>query len=160
MGGSGRDIRSISGIDRVSINVYRLRLGGWGWGQGEMDEMANAKRDIVMDRDRRLTGWLRGQTDKVEAPVGFEVNNPWKVSAPFWLCGGVGSGECMLTIGWGFLHSWREGISEQAVFFICCYLKEDDYIQTQQMQQSNQALSSHLVSRMPSFSLSERSMSK
>lgn len=34
-----------------------------------------------MDRDRRLTGWLRGQTDKVEAPVGFEVNNPWKVSA-------------------------------------------------------------------------------
>lgn len=36
--------------------------------------------ELVMDRDRRLTGWLRGQTDKVEAPVGFEVNNPWKVS--------------------------------------------------------------------------------
>ena len=33
-----------------------------------------------MDRDRRLTGYLRGQTDKVEAPVGFELNNPWKVS--------------------------------------------------------------------------------
>lgn len=43
-----------------------------------------------MDRDRRLTGWLRGQTDKVEAPVGFEVNNPWKVSA---LSGCVGFGE-------------------------------------------------------------------
>lgn len=41
----------------------------------------------MMDRDRRLTGWLRGQTDKVEAPVGFEVNNPWKVSVTSG-CGG------------------------------------------------------------------------
>ena len=36
--------------------------------------------DIVMDRDRRLTGYLRGQTDKPDAPLGFEVNNPWRVS--------------------------------------------------------------------------------
>lgn len=34
-----------------------------------------------MDRDRRLTGTLRGQTDKAEAPLGFELNNPWKVCA-------------------------------------------------------------------------------
>lgn len=34
----------------------------------------------VMERDRRLTGWLRGQTDNPEAPEGFELNNPWKVS--------------------------------------------------------------------------------
>jgi hypothetical protein len=33
----------------------------------------------MMDRDRRLTGYLRGQTDNVAAPPGFEVNNPWKV---------------------------------------------------------------------------------
>ena len=33
----------------------------------------------VMDRDRRLTGFLRGQTDNVEAPLGFELNNPWRV---------------------------------------------------------------------------------
>lgn len=32
-----------------------------------------------MDRDRRLTGMLRGQTDKAEAPAGFELNNPWRV---------------------------------------------------------------------------------
>ena len=32
-----------------------------------------------MDRDRRLTGFLRGQTDKVVAPEGFELNNPWRV---------------------------------------------------------------------------------
>lgn len=37
-----------------------------------------------MDRDRRLTGSLRGQTDNVEAPLGFELNNPWRVSVnPF-----------------------------------------------------------------------------
>jgi len=35
----------------------------------------------VMDRDRRLTGFLRGQTDTVQAPAGFELSNPWRVSA-------------------------------------------------------------------------------
>ena len=32
-----------------------------------------------MNRDLRLTGDLRGQTDKHEAPPGFELNNPWRV---------------------------------------------------------------------------------
>ena len=32
-----------------------------------------------MERDKRLTGYLRGQTDNAEAPPGFELNNPWKV---------------------------------------------------------------------------------
>lgn len=32
-----------------------------------------------MDRDRRLTGFLRGQTDMVKAPEGFELSNPWRV---------------------------------------------------------------------------------
>lgn len=39
-----------------------------------------------MERDRRLTGWLRGQTDNPEAPDGFELNNPWKVSGQLALC--------------------------------------------------------------------------
>ncbi|TKA64594.1 hypothetical protein B0A49_10382 [Cryomyces minteri] len=34
---------------------------------------------VVMDRDRRLTGFIRGQTDRVQAPPGFELNNPWRV---------------------------------------------------------------------------------
>jgi hypothetical protein len=34
---------------------------------------------LVMDRDRRLTGFLRGQTDNPIAPAGFELNNPWRV---------------------------------------------------------------------------------
>lgn len=34
---------------------------------------------VVMERDMRLTGFLRGQTDRVKAPAGFELSNPWKV---------------------------------------------------------------------------------
>jgi hypothetical protein len=36
-------------------------------------------RTPVMERDRRLTGFMRGQTDKPIAPEGFELNNPWRV---------------------------------------------------------------------------------
>ena len=32
-----------------------------------------------MERDHRITGIKRGQSDQVAAPVGFEVNNRWKV---------------------------------------------------------------------------------
>lgn len=32
-----------------------------------------------MDRDRRLTGTLRGQSDNPQAPFGFEFTNGWKV---------------------------------------------------------------------------------
>lgn len=35
----------------------------------------------VMDRDRRLTGYLRGQTDQALAPAGFEFTNGWRVSS-------------------------------------------------------------------------------
>lgn len=34
---------------------------------------------VVMERDRRLTGSLRGQTNNATAPRGFEVSQPWKV---------------------------------------------------------------------------------
>ncbi|KAI8682722.1 NADH dehydrogenase [ubiquinone] 1 alpha subcomplex subunit 1 [Fusarium sp. Ph1] len=37
----------------------------------------------LMERDRRLTGSLRGQTDKAVAPIGFELNNPWKLEKRF-----------------------------------------------------------------------------
>lgn len=54
-----------------------------------------------MDRDRRLTGYLRGQTDKVEAPTGFELNNPWRVGIAIMLT------RLMLTA-----IRWRNGSSE------------------------------------------------
>lgn len=34
---------------------------------------------VVMKRDKRLTGSLRGQSDNPIAPLGFELNNPWDV---------------------------------------------------------------------------------
>ncbi|MBY8978685.1 hypothetical protein KHP62_23080, partial [Rhodobacteraceae bacterium NNCM2] len=37
----------------------------------------------MMDRDRRLTGFLRGQTDNPSAPLGFELNNPWRLEKRF-----------------------------------------------------------------------------
>ncbi|KAI1422551.1 hypothetical protein F5Y12DRAFT_717247 [Xylaria sp. FL1777] len=40
-------------------------------------------KSIVMDRDRRLTGLLRGQSDAALAPAGFELNNPWRVEKRF-----------------------------------------------------------------------------
>ncbi|KEF57641.1 uncharacterized protein A1O9_05559 [Exophiala aquamarina CBS 119918] len=33
----------------------------------------------MMERDYRLTGKFRGQTDKAEAPLGYEVNSGWKI---------------------------------------------------------------------------------
>lgn len=49
---------------------------------------------IVMERDRRLTGYLRGQTDEPDAPPGFELNNPWKVRlSSSWLLDN-GQGPC------------------------------------------------------------------
>ncbi|KAL3423793.1 hypothetical protein PVAG01_05540 [Phlyctema vagabunda] len=39
--------------------------------------------NIFTAKDRRLTGSLRGQTDNPNAPLGFELNNPWKVEKRF-----------------------------------------------------------------------------
>lgn len=57
-----------------------------------------------MDRDRRLTGTLRGQTDKPDAPLGFELNNPWKVSVT-----GMFQATQLLTVQ----CSWRHAFLEQ-----------------------------------------------
>ncbi|KAE8397407.1 hypothetical protein BDV37DRAFT_265678 [Aspergillus pseudonomiae] len=34
---------------------------------------------VMMERDLRITGSLRGQSGNAEAPKGFELSNPWKV---------------------------------------------------------------------------------
>ncbi|KAL7924886.1 hypothetical protein ACQKWADRAFT_286257, partial [Trichoderma austrokoningii] len=38
---------------------------------------------VLMDRDRRLTGTMRGQTDNPQAPLGFEFSNGWKLEKRF-----------------------------------------------------------------------------
>ncbi|KAL5115905.1 hypothetical protein ACEQ8H_006221 [Pleosporales sp. CAS-2024a] len=37
----------------------------------------------MMERDRRLTGFMRGQTDRPVAPPGFELNNAWRCESRF-----------------------------------------------------------------------------
>ncbi|KAL8371098.1 hypothetical protein RB595_001112 [Gaeumannomyces hyphopodioides] len=44
----------------------------------QWDRQSTPCRSLVMDRDRRLTGFLRGQSDNPIAPPGFELNNPWR----------------------------------------------------------------------------------
>ncbi|KAL3411173.1 hypothetical protein V8F44DRAFT_495565 [Aspergillus fumigatus] len=34
---------------------------------------------VMMERDLRITGTLRGQSGNAVAPKGFDVSNPWKV---------------------------------------------------------------------------------
>ncbi|EEH08156.1 conserved hypothetical protein [Histoplasma capsulatum G186AR] len=54
------------------------------------NERKNPRRAIdmwdkqMMERDRRITGIFRGQNNGHEAPVGFEVNNPWKTEKRFY----------------------------------------------------------------------------
>lgn len=54
-----------------------------------------------MGRDIRLTGSLRGQTDNYKAPLGFELNNPWKVSDKLQ---GTCTTECLANSS---INSWR-----------------------------------------------------
>ncbi|KAK4927949.1 hypothetical protein LTR66_016258 [Elasticomyces elasticus] len=40
----------------------------------------------MIERDMRITGKMRGQSDVVEAPLGFEVSNQWKVNMAAMIC--------------------------------------------------------------------------
>lgn len=59
-----------------------------------------------MDRDRRLTGFLRGQTNEVDAPAGFELSSAWRVGG---CLDGFGCKATLLTF-----YRWKEGTSRQA----------------------------------------------
>ncbi|KAL8328542.1 hypothetical protein RB601_007189 [Gaeumannomyces tritici] len=69
--GGKRARRSIDQWDR-----YAMLLLGEGYISGR--HACLLTHTIVMDRDRRLTGLLRGQSDNPIAPPGFELNNPWR----------------------------------------------------------------------------------
>ncbi|KAM0561131.1 hypothetical protein ACHAPJ_003635 [Fusarium lateritium] len=61
----------------------RYSVDQWDRSKISMRRMNADELYLVMERDRRLTGTLRGQTDKSEAPLGFELNNPWKLESRF-----------------------------------------------------------------------------
>ncbi|TID14512.1 hypothetical protein E2P81_ATG08465 [Venturia nashicola] len=80
------------GVPFEALLPYGIMLGMFavtGGALAKLDHMKNGgKRGRwgidswdrqMMERDRRLTGYLRGQSDRPIAPKGFELNNPWKV---------------------------------------------------------------------------------
>lgn len=80
--GGKRARRSVDQWDRQSRS-FRARSDSVLCAAQETDCQAIEDTDdemrAVMERDKRLTGFLRGQSDNVEAPPGFEVSNPWRV---------------------------------------------------------------------------------
>merc|ERR1712029_928328 len=76
----GCSLRSLDPICDLLGHVRRLR-------RSPLQDPTHAERRQavdqwdrqMMDRDRRLTGFLRGQTDSVKAPAGFELSNPWRL---------------------------------------------------------------------------------
>ncbi|KAF1822304.1 uncharacterized protein K489DRAFT_410625 [Dissoconium aciculare CBS 342.82] len=80
------------GVPFESLLPYAICLGFFGFTGAALSKLRNMqnggkrqRRGIdrwdkqMMDRDRRLTGFLRGQTDNVNAPAGFELNAPWRI---------------------------------------------------------------------------------
>ncbi|KFY78847.1 hypothetical protein V499_02092 [Pseudogymnoascus sp. VKM F-103] len=62
----------------IPFAIMLTMFGITGAGLSKVRAMQN-----VMDRDRRLTGFLRGQTGSAIAPPGFELNNPWRLEKKF-----------------------------------------------------------------------------
>ncbi|KAI5361960.1 Putative NADH dehydrogenase [ubiquinone] (complex I), alpha subcomplex subunit 1 [Septoria linicola] len=80
------------GVPFESLLPYAICIGFFsltGAGLSKLRHMQNggkrARHSVdqwdkqMMDRDRRLTGFVRGQTDNVKAPKGFELSNPWRL---------------------------------------------------------------------------------
>ncbi|KAK6851225.1 hypothetical protein PG990_007882 [Apiospora arundinis] len=73
----------------IPYGIILAMFGVTGAGMSKIKNMQNggkrARRSVdqwdrqMMDRDRRITGFLRGQSDSPIAPPGFELNNPWRV---------------------------------------------------------------------------------
>ncbi|QSZ30787.1 hypothetical protein DSL72_000345 [Monilinia vaccinii-corymbosi] len=81
---------SMFGITGAGLSTVRAMQNGGKRGRHSLDAW-DRQSDIcpqmsrlpLMDRDRRLTGFLRGQTDNPCAPPGFELNNPWRLEKRF-----------------------------------------------------------------------------
>ncbi|KAK4100540.1 hypothetical protein N658DRAFT_473068 [Parathielavia hyrcaniae] len=68
-------IIAMFGVSGAGLNKIKNMASGGKRHRWSLDQWDK----VLMDRDRRLTGYLRGQTDNPIAPPGFELNNPWRV---------------------------------------------------------------------------------
>ncbi|USP81402.1 hypothetical protein yc1106_08676 [Curvularia clavata] len=86
--GGKRTRRGIDAWDRVSC-VLRMHRMAANMRTAKYDHFTmtssipSTYKRAVMERDRRLTGFMRGQTDQPAAPPGFELNNPWRCEQRF-----------------------------------------------------------------------------
>ncbi|KAF1969586.1 hypothetical protein BU23DRAFT_539521 [Bimuria novae-zelandiae CBS 107.79] len=72
---------SVGKLREMQNGGKKARRGMDVWDRYDASAMTSRHllNDAVLERDRRLTGFARGQTDRPEAPAGFELNNPWRV---------------------------------------------------------------------------------
>ncbi|KAL8417517.1 hypothetical protein RB594_001255 [Gaeumannomyces avenae] len=68
-------ITAMFGVSGAGVATLRYMQNGGKRARRSIDQWDRQ----MMDRDRRLTGLLRGQSDNPIAPPGFELNNPWRV---------------------------------------------------------------------------------
>ncbi|KAL8332081.1 hypothetical protein RB593_002433 [Gaeumannomyces tritici] len=72
-------ITAMFGVSGAGVATLRYMQNGGKRARRSIDQWDRyAMLLLVMDRDRRLTGLLRGQSDNPIAPPGFELNNPWR----------------------------------------------------------------------------------
>jgi len=64
-------------VSGVGLTYIRTTQNGGKWPRHNIDRWDKQ----MMERDRRLTGYFRGQSDRAIAPDGFELNNPWKLES-------------------------------------------------------------------------------
>ncbi|KAI0022799.1 hypothetical protein F4780DRAFT_777264 [Xylariomycetidae sp. FL0641] len=62
----------------IPYGIILGMFGATGAGLSKFRNWQNGGKRQLMDRDRRITGFLRGQSDNPIAPAGFELNNPWR----------------------------------------------------------------------------------
>ncbi|ROW08530.1 hypothetical protein VMCG_03042 [Cytospora schulzeri] len=68
-------ILAMFGVSGAGLSIVRYKQNGGKRARRSVDQWDKQ----MMNRDRRLTGFLRGQSDNPIAPAGYELNNPWKV---------------------------------------------------------------------------------
>ncbi|KXL48713.1 MAG: hypothetical protein FE78DRAFT_28900 [Acidomyces sp. 'richmondensis'] len=83
---------SFEGVPFEALLPYAIMLGMFGFSGAALSKIRHMQNGgkrgrhsvdqwdrQMMDRDMRLTGFLRGQIDNPRAPPGFELSNPWRV---------------------------------------------------------------------------------